>query len=184
MSEPVIESAIDEAVEELNAHLASQGDPRKLSVETLSVVIATQGVRKLEERIRNEFMELRERQAKVQLLHKLQKHINAISDDEGGFDCSNDPELQELIQQAEEMGVPIPGKKDGENKLSFTPEEKRAYMENIKMTVDDLQLLNDLQLQKISNLTNRRYEYYQMARSILRPLHEDKINKARKIAGG
>jgi hypothetical protein len=41
-----------------------------------------------------------------------------------------------------------------------------------------------MQIQTISRFTNERYETYQMARSILRPLHEDKQRKAREISGG
>lgn len=170
-----------ETSEEIRNQL-NPGDPRKLSIESLAVVIAVRGVRKLENQVRKEYVELRERQSKVQLLHKIQKHINATVDDDGAFDWSDDPELQELMEMAEELGVPIPKGKKGENKFKFTASEKRAYTDSLKMTVDDLQLMNDLQLQKISTLTNRRYEFYQMARSIMRPLHEDKINKMRKLS--
>lgn len=178
MTEQAVNGVLDDEAVESLSQLAQGDDPRKLSVESLALITATQGVKKLEDKMKTEFMELKERQGQVRLMHQLQKQINANSTDGEGFDWSENEELQALINEVRELGVAIPGEEDN---FVFTEEDKRALMDNLKMTVDDLQILNDLQLQKISSLTNRRYEFYQMARSILRPLHEDKINKARKI---
>ena len=67
--------------------------------------------------------------------------------------------------------------------ISFSREERDGSVENIRITADDINVMNDMQLQTISRLTNERYESYQMARSILKPLHDDKLRKAREISG-
>ena len=56
-------------------------------------------------------------------------------------------------------------------------------LENLKMSCDDLNLQNDMQLQDLNQLMNERYEVYQMARAIMKPLHDDKVHKARSISG-
>lgn len=152
----------------------------QLSVESLALVCCTTGVSRVENQMANEYVELRERQERIHVLHQLQREINASSEAGEGFDWSDNPELQALVERARELGVPIPGE---QGDYVFDEADQRALMENIRMTVDDLQMLNDLQLQKIANLTNRRYEFYQMARAILRPLHEAKVNAARKAGG-
>ena len=51
------------------------------------------------------------------------------------------------------------------------------------MHIEDLNTQNDMQLQTVTQLTNERYETYQMARAIMKPLDEDKKQKARSVAG-
>jgi hypothetical protein len=83
-----------------------------------------------------------------------------------------------MLKQAKEYGVDL---KD--DKFKFNKEERERLIENIRLTIDDCNVLNDMQLQTITRLTTERYESYQLARSIMKPLHEDKTNKARAIAG-
>ncbi len=60
---------------------------------------------------------------------------------------------------------------------------RELLIENIRTSIDDYNTENDLQLQMITRYTNERYETFQMVRSIMKPLHEDKVNKARSAAG-
>jgi len=69
-----------------------------------------------------------------------------------------------------------------DDKFKYNKDERDRLVENIRMTIEDLNVKNDMQLQTITRLTNERYESYQMARSILKPLHDDKINKAHAMA--
>jgi len=67
--------------------------------------------------------------------------------------------------------------------MKYSREERERLVENIRMACDDLNMENDMQIQTVTRLTNERYEAFQLARSIMKPLHEDKINKARALAG-
>lgn len=164
-----------EELEEIKEDVLSNDD---ISVEALALLLNTQRIRQLEEQTKKELKDLKARQDQVRFLHKLQKAINSTMKDDGSIDWSNEPDLLALLDKARDLGVDIP-----EGKKKFNKEERKRLVENIKMTTDDLNLENELQLQTITRLTNERYESYQMARAILKPLHEDKINKARKLAG-
>lgn len=152
-------------------------DPNQLSLEALALLINTERLRQLENKIIKEFGELKSRQDKVSFLHKLIKAINAATNSKGEVDFSDKPEMQTMLDKAREYGVDL---KEG-NK--FGSDDRDRMIENIRMTTEDLNVLNDMQLQSVTRLTNERYESYQMARSIMKPLHDDKINKSRAIAG-
>ncbi|KAF3363095.1 Uncharacterized protein PHSC3_000280 [Chlamydiales bacterium STE3] len=154
------------------------GGDQNLSLDALILLINTERLKTLKDKTRNELSELRARQEKVRVLHKLLRAINTSTEDNGKIDCSNNQELKNLLKKAKDLGVDL---KD--DKVKFSREERDRLVENIRITVDDYNVENDMQLQSISRLTNERYESYQMARSILRPLHEDKLRKAREIAG-
>jgi hypothetical protein len=173
MSEPVINELISSTVN----NEAGDKNPKNLSLESLALLIMADRLHNLENQLRKEFVEVKKRQDQVTLLHKLIKMINMATVDEK-FDCSNDPELQDLLAKAKESGVEIE-----EGKFKYEKEERDRLIENIRMTADDYSVLNDMQLQTVSRLTTERYEAYQMARTIMRPLHEDKQNKARAMAG-
>lgn len=153
-------------------------NPNNLSLEALLLLINTERLRQLKEETIKEFRTLKDRQTKVSKLHKLLQAINNATNDKGELDCSKNPDVKTLIQEAKEFDVDLPMKD------KFKKEERERLVENIRMAVEDLNIQNEMQMQTITRLTNDRYETYQMARSILKPLHEDKINKARKIAGG
>lgn len=158
----------------------SQGKPADsdhFSIEALALLINTQRLKHLENKISSEFLELKKRQDEVAFLHKLIKTINtATVDDE--LDCTNNKDLQDLLLKAKNHGVDLK-----EDKLKYSKEERERLIDNIRITSDDNNVLNDMQLQTITRLTTERYESYQLARSIMKPLHEDKVNKARAMAG-
>jgi hypothetical protein len=152
-------------------------DYGSLSLESLALLINTERLKRLEDRIVNEFVELKKRQDQVIFLHKLIKTIN-IATENGAFDCSNNAELQKLMTKAQEYGVNIKTEK-----FKYTSDERERLIDNIRMTADDYNVLNDMQLQTVTRFITERYESYQLARSIMKPLHDDKTNKARAIAG-
>ncbi len=153
-------------------------DYENLSLEALILLINTERLKHLQEKTEKEFKELRERQDKVKELHDILKAINAATKDDGKLDISKNEELQAKIERAKELGADIP-----DDKTKFNREERDRMVENIRMTIEDMNVQNDMQLQTISRLTNERYESYQMARSILKPLHEAKSSLARGIRG-
>ncbi|PJD97583.1 MAG: hypothetical protein CK425_02850 [Parachlamydia sp.] len=155
-----------------------ESDPNKLSLEALLLLINTERLRQLKEETIKEFSTLKDRQTKVSKLHKVLQAINNATNNKGEMDCTRNEDLKKLLQEAKDLGVDIP------DKQNFKKDERDRLVENIRMSVEDLNIQNEMQMQTITRLTNDRYETYQMARSILKPLHEDKINKARKIAGG
>ncbi len=173
----------NDLIKEVNAKPISlqdePGNPEDLSLETLILLINTERLKELQSKTEKEFKELRDRQNQVKELHELIKAINAATKDDGTLDISDNEELKSQIENAKKLGIEVK-----EDKTSFSREEKERLIENIRMTVDDLNVQNDMQLQTISRLTNERYESYQMARSILKPLHEAKNTIARGIRGG
>ncbi len=160
------------------AQVAQSKNPKNLSLESLLLCLTTDRLHQLENDSRKELQELKERQQKVAFLHKLIKAINTATSPKGEFDCTQHPEISEMFKEAKALGVDI-----DENKLKYNEDERERLVENIRMTVEDLNIQNEMQLQLVSRLTNERYESYQMARSILKPLHDDKLNKARQISG-
>lgn len=153
-------------------------DPQHLPLEALSLLLTTERLHKLEKDCLNEINELKGRQAKVSFLHKLMRTINAKTGTKGEFDASEIAEFKDMLKKANELGVEL-----DEAKEKYTTEERDRLLENIRMTVEDHNMLNELQLQTLSRMTTERYESYQMARSISKPQHDDKMGKARAIAG-
>jgi len=155
---------------------AKQIDPKHLSHESLTLLMTAERLHRLENDSKRELQQLAERQQKVSFLHKLIKTINSMTDGKNEFNWTDSPQLLEMFQKSKEMGVEL-----DEGKLLYNEKERERLLDNITMTVDDLNMLNDLQLQTINRLTNERYESYQMARSILKPLHEAKTGHARNM---
>lgn len=149
------------------------------SLETLCFLINKQRVNNLENRVRSEFKELRGRQNQVKYLHQVLRAINIATDAKGNFDSTVNPEFEKMFEEIRGLGVDVE-----KGKTKYTRDERERLIDNLRMACDDLNIQNDMQLQTITRLTNERYESYQMARSIMKPLHEDKIGKARAIAGG
>lgn len=153
-------------------------DYSKLSLESLLLLIHTEKLRSLRDRTNNELNELKDRQGIVRNLHKLLRHINTETDEDGNFDCSRDDEIVSLLKQMQELGIEVDS-----SKTKYSTFERDRLIENLRMAVEDFNVQNDMQLQSVSRLTNERYECYQMARSILKPLSDDKLRKAREISG-
>lgn len=153
--------------------------PEDMSLETLSMLVHGDRLSFLHNRIHKELATLRERQDKVSALHKIMKKINVATNDEGKFECTENEELQKHLQEAKRLGVEIE-----DEKFIYSKEERDRLIENFNMTIADYNVSNDMQLQAVNRLTNERYESFQLLRSIMKPLHEDKMGKARAVRGG
>lgn len=167
--------SIDDVANHEAKPVAEADDFSNKSLESLVLLINAARLKDLENRITTEFIELKKRQDQVSFLHKLIKAINSATNNEE-FDCSKDAEMKELLKQAKEYGVDI---KDG--KYKFNKEERERLIENIRITAEDCNVLNDMQLQSVTRLTTERYESYHLARSITKTLHESIINAARAV---
>jgi hypothetical protein len=153
---------------------ANKKIPTGISLETLVLLVNTERLKSVHNKTETEFKELKTRQEHVSKLHKLLKKINAETTSTGEFDCTSHAEIKKLISEAKDLGVDL--KTD---KLKYNKDERDRLVENIRMTIDDFNVKNDMQLQAVNRLTNERYESYQLARAILKPLHEAKMQSAR-----
>lgn len=166
---------MNDAVEEIVQSTAGT-DPKELSLEALVLLLNTTKLSQLQTQSHKELTELKKRQEQVSFLHNLIKSINKNTDTKGEFDCSTNGDLKDLLKKAKTMGVDL-----DDNKVKYTKDERDRLVENIRMSVEDYNVQNEMQLQTINRLTNERYESFQMARSILKPLHDTKMQTARGI---
>lgn len=153
-------------------------DLSKHTIETYSIALIADRLNQLEISSKKEINELKARQQKVAFLQKLLKAINAATDGKGNVDFTANPEIKEMLTKAKEIGAMV-----DDTKLTYSADERERLVDNIRLTNDDLSTQNEMQLQLVTRLTNERLEAYQFARSITKPLHEDKQNKARAIGG-
>ena len=178
MSGLITSTDVNELINNNVDSLINTNETKEMSLESMTLLVNIEILKNLENKIKKEFSELKERQDRVSVLHKLIKEINSVTTD-NQIDCTGNTKLTNLLAKAQEYGVEIQ-----EGKLKFNKEERERLIDNIRLTVDDFNVLNDMQLQTVTRLTTERYESYQLARSIMKPLHEDKINKARAARGG
>lgn len=146
------------------------------SLEGLTLLIQKQKLEQLKDNTHKEFTELKDRQKQVRELHNVQKAIHKVTQDDGSF-LLND-ELKDLLLKAKEFGIEA----DSE-KTNFSKEERERLLDSLGMTISDLKIQNDMQMQQVQRLTNERYETYQMTRAILKPLDEAKRRLAAEIKG-
>ncbi|MDB2613820.1 hypothetical protein N9Y92_01525 [Chlamydiales bacterium] len=166
-----------EVVDEITS--IEKNSKENLTLEALTFLVYTNKIDKVEKDLRKEFKTLNDRQDDVQYLHQVQKAINKATDDKGSLNTTDSLELQELLKEAsEKFGIDIPV-----NKRKFTAQERERLVENIKLTIDDKNVQNELQMQTVNRLNNDRQEIFQLIRSILKPLHDAKIHHAQGIAG-
>lgn len=174
----------DEKIKELDVdgaqdvQAAEPGKFKHEKIEELVFLLLTTRLNALKDEITTEFKSLKERQDNVAELHKTLQALKSNKDDKGEIDFTNNDELKALIKRAKELGVNVK-----EDKTHYTKEQLNDLIENVRMSVEDLNVQNDMQLQKVTRLTNERYESFQLARAIMKPLHDDKLNKARAMSG-
>ena len=161
-----------------NIEAGNAGDPNNLSLESLILLINTQRIKQLQETTTKKFEELSQKQKDVAELHKILKAINAATKEKGELDITGDADLIALLERAEELGVDV-----DVTKLTYNNLERERLVENIRTTVEDFNVENDMMLQEVTRLNNERYESYQMARTILKPLYDAKMSHTRGMRG-
>lgn len=156
---------------------STQNPDGNLSLQDLIYLVNRQQIDQIDKKLRKEFSDVQERNTKVRYLHGLLKAINTATDSKGNLDISETPELQAMIKEANEKhGVELPV-----GKTKFTGQERERLVENIRMTCDDLNVQSDLQLQTISRLNNERQESFQIAKSMMKAIHEDILHKVQAM---
>lgn len=159
-------------------------DPKEMELEQLVFLLLTERLKQLQKKSTDEFKELKQRQEEVVQMHKVLKVINSHTTDESELSFDPDGELMHHINHArEQFGIDIQDGTMKDGKMTYTKDQRERMIDNIRMTIDDHNTKNDMQMQTVTRLINERYESYQMARAILKPIHDDKMSKARAIAG-
>lgn len=171
------------SIENINEVLASEGPSGpELSLEDAIKLLNTERLSYLRDETTNKISQLQKMQQSVEVLQTLLQRINAITDKDGKVNFSKDtgePKIEELIKQAKDLGV-----KWDKTDTKLSREEKDQLVSNVRLTIDNLNVKNDMALQEITRLTNERYESYQIARSMLKPLDDVKKSMARAARGG
>lgn len=153
-------------------------DLNNLSLEALIMLLHTQRIKTLQDTTTNKFQELSQKQKDVAELHKILKAVNTATQEKGDLDLKSKDDLKALLARAQELGVDVDTSKETYNHL-----ERERLVENIRTTVEDLNVENDMLLQEVTRLNNERYESYQMVRTIHKPLHDAKTSHARAAGG-
>lgn len=171
-------TAVD-AVKEANSK-----DPNNLELEQLVFLLLTERLNQLQQKSAEEFKELKKRQEEVVQMHKVLKAINSNTNDgsELTFDEGSDVH-NHLLDAKNKLGIDIQNGTVKDGKVIYTRDQRERLIENVRMSIEDHNTKNDMQMQTVTRLINERYESYQMARAILKPIHDDKMSKARAIAG-
>jgi hypothetical protein len=160
-------------------------DPNEMELEQLVFLTLTERLKQLQTQSQDEFKELKKRQEEVVQMHKALKAINSFTDSDSLLSFDQDSDIhQQFKDLREKFDIPLhDGSVDKNGKISYTREQRERLIENIRMSIDDHNTKNEMQMQTVTRLVNERYESYQMARAILKPIHDDKMSKARAIAG-
>lgn len=176
MSDPQISPISSDAIDKVHSKESAAND---VSLDSLILLINAERLKHLQNQTEKEFEALKNRQKEVSALHDAIKAINAAIGSDGSLDLMKNPQLKDHLETAKNLGVDM---KEGQTK--FTKEEQERLIENFRMTIEDKNVENDMQLQTVSRLTNERYESYQLLRAILKPLHEMKLSHAKAARGG
>jgi hypothetical protein len=147
-----------------------------------------------EDILTDEFGKIKAGQNRARELNKLMQKIN-LATVNGELHIKDNKELMDMLAS---VSKPAPSttieKNRGQDpdfngieldpkKTDYKKDELDRLLDNIRMEVDDLNVVNEMQLQNLNRLVTHYHEIYQMMKSIMKPLHDDKINKARSIAG-
>lgn len=151
-------------------------DFSNMTLETQLNFLHLSRLNDLKNKLDREFGELKKGQNQVMFLHKLLKRINKETNEKGEFDCSNDKEFQELLLKAKDMGVDI-----NETKFKYNKDDKDRLVDNLRMTIQDLNVNVDMKNQMSSRYMNERYESFHFIKTNMKILDETKRQSIREI---
>jgi hypothetical protein len=159
-------------------------DSKDMELEQLVFLLLTERLKQLQQKSNDEFKELKKRQEEVVQMHKVLKSINTNTTDTNELSFDLNSELMQHLNHAKSgLGIDIQDGTIKDGKMTYTRDQRERLIDNIRMSIDDHSTKNEMQVQTVTRLINERYESYQMARAILKPIHDDKMSKARAIAG-
>lgn len=144
-----------------------------------------------------EFDKLKLGQNRTRQFNKAIKIINTSLNPDGSLTIVEGSELHLLLQAAAQdtpsSSYPPVAGADGEppfdgipidtNKLQYTKEEVDRLLETIRISVDDMNVINEMQLQTVNRIVTQQQELFQIMKALLKPLHDTKVGMARAIAG-
>src|SRR5262245_8356560 len=135
---------VQDVLGELDRITHKSKDPKNLSIESLTLLITAERLHQLESDSRRELRELKERQKNTSFLQKLTKTLHAATSSKGELDHSKLPQdklddLQEMLRGAKELGVEL-----DEEKLKYNNDERERLIENIRLTIEDLNIQNEM----------------------------------------
>lgn len=137
---------------------------RSISLEALIYLVNAERLMYLQQKSEKEFSELKDRQDAVAKLHKLLQKIHAAISDSG--ELKPDAELKELLKAAKDLGVDVP------DKDTFTKTSREALENDIQRATEDLNVQNEMQLQKVNRIMDERQQSYQQALRMMKVLHD------------
>lgn len=106
--------------------------------------------------------EVYQRQEKMRLIKNIISEINKSTDDKNNLDLTNNPDLQEKLRLAKELGVVII---EGEK---FDPIKRDRLLDNLQRAIEGWAMDNQDQTQKMELLTRELDRYIQMGLDIQR----------------
>lgn len=152
-------------------------ESEKIDLDPLALLVYSEKLEMLETEGKDLMEEISGTHKNIQHLHKILAKINEETDEDGKLKPSE--ELKELYNQAEEMGLSVDRSLLEKEKLDFN--QKERLVENIKMSIEDLNMENDTKLQKVNHLNNERFSVIQFIRKVLDSLHQTKQMVIRNI---
>jgi hypothetical protein len=158
------------------------------SIHELLELIRLERTKNLNESHEKELKELTKRQAQVRFLANLKRIVTLANQDNGGFNA-NIEELQKLIAKAnesenEELKTLLQDAGIVEGKESYTKEEKTNILDSIRLSIEQLNVLNDMQMQVVTRLESETNDTIQMCLAGQKPLNNVISAMARAIKGG
>lgn len=163
------------------------------SLHTELKLTFTQKLDAQQESLKAEFGKLKAGQNRTREFNVLIKSINQATV-KGELHCKDNADLLAKLAAASKAvpGTTVPNQQEPDlqgielnpSKTDYDKDELDRLLDNIRRSIDDLNVINEMQLQNLNRMVTHYHEIYQMMKNTMKPLHEDKIAKARAIAGG
>lgn len=148
------------------------------SLENALFLVQSEKIHYLGGKIVSTLEQLHLRQQEVRRLQEIIASLNQKVSESGTLSIEENSNEHKLLEEAQTLGAKI-----STFHGVFNPQQYDRLIENIKMSVEGLNVQNEMDLQDVTRLQNEQYNLYQLVKSIHRPLDEDKRNKARAAGG-
>lgn len=152
-------------------------ESEEIDLDPLALLVYSEKLQLLESQGEDMMDEIRQTHKQIQHIHKILAKINEETDKDGNLVPSD--QLKALFDEAEEMGLSPDRSLIESNKLDFNKKER--LVENLKMSVEDLNMDNETKLQRVNHLNNERFSVIQFIRKVLDSLHQTKQMMSRNI---
>jgi hypothetical protein len=162
-------------------------DPSNYTLDRLLKLFRLSRTTQIHSQYRDELKELTKRQAEVRFLTNLRRVILQSKGKNNGFDANSadfkdllakakEPGNEEFLQLLNEVGIV-------EGQDYYSEDDKNNLLESVRLVVEQLNTLSDMQVQMVTRLEAEINETYQMLMAIYKPLHNAITSMARAIKG-